>query len=75
MRAVVQKIVEAEVALFGDIPYHDYTFFLHLRPTGGGGLEHLNSTGSGFGASDFPTQTVTGDLARSSRTSSFIFGT
>jgi predicted metalloprotease with PDZ domain len=48
MRAVVQKIVEAEVALFGDIPYHDYTFFLHLRPTGGGGLEHLNSTGLGF---------------------------
>lgn len=48
MRAVVQKIVEAEVELFGDIPYHDYTFFLHLRPTGGGGLEHLNSTGLGF---------------------------
>jgi len=48
MRAVVQKIVEVEVALFGDIPYHDYTFFLHLRSTGGGGLEHLNSTGLGF---------------------------
>ena len=48
MRAEVQKIVETEVALFGEIPYHDYTFFLHLRPSGGGGLEHLNSTALGF---------------------------
>ena len=48
MKAEVQKIVEAEVALFGDIPYHDYTFILHLRPTGGGGIEHLNSTALGF---------------------------
>jgi predicted metalloprotease with PDZ domain len=48
MKAVVQKIVVAEVALFGEIPYHDYTFFLHLRPTGGGGIEHLNSTALGF---------------------------
>src|SRR5262249_38267516 len=48
MKAEVQKIVETEVALFGEIPYHDYTFFLHLRPTAGGGLEHLNSTALGF---------------------------
>jgi len=48
MRAEVQKIVETEVALFGEIPYHDYTFFLHLRQSGGGGLEHLNSTALGF---------------------------
>jgi predicted metalloprotease with PDZ domain len=48
MRTEVQKIVETEVALFGEIPYHDYTFFLHLRSTGGGGLEHLNSTALGF---------------------------
>jgi predicted metalloprotease with PDZ domain len=48
MRVEVQKIVETEVALFGEIPYHDYTFFLHLRSTGGGGLEHLNSTALGF---------------------------
>ncbi|HKS29024.1 MAG TPA: PDZ domain-containing protein [Pyrinomonadaceae bacterium] len=45
MRRDVQKIVEASVALMGgEIPYRDYTFFLHLRSTGGGGLEHLNST-------------------------------
>src|SRR5256885_14356284 len=32
----------------GEIPDHDYTFFLHLRSTGGGGLEHLNSTALGY---------------------------
>lgn len=30
--------------MMGDIPYRDYTFILHLRPTGSGGLEHFNST-------------------------------
>jgi predicted metalloprotease with PDZ domain len=44
MRRDVQKIVEAAVTIVGEIPYRDYTFFLHLRSTGGGGLEHLNST-------------------------------
>jgi predicted metalloprotease with PDZ domain len=40
----VQRVVEAEVALMGDIPYRDYTFILLLGEKGGGGLEHLNST-------------------------------
>jgi predicted metalloprotease with PDZ domain len=49
MRLDVQKIVETEVALMGgEIPYHDYTFFLHLRSNAGGGLEHLNSTALGY---------------------------
>jgi len=48
VRRDVQKIVEAETSLMGEIPYHDYTFILHLRSTGGGGLEHLNSTALGF---------------------------
>src|SRR5437667_797411 len=48
MLAGVQKIVETEVSLFSDIPYHDYTFILHLRANTGGGLEHLNSTALGF---------------------------
>ncbi|MGI8996470.1 MAG: M61 family metallopeptidase, partial [Pyrinomonadaceae bacterium] len=39
-----QKIVEASVQMMGDVPYKDYTFIIHLRATGGGGLEHLNST-------------------------------
>src|SRR5690349_23477983 len=38
MRRDVQKIVETESDLMGgEVPYHDYTFILHLR--GGGGLE------------------------------------
>jgi predicted metalloprotease with PDZ domain len=32
----------------GEIPYHDYTFILHLRSNAGGGLEHLNSTALGY---------------------------
>lgn len=49
MRADVQKIVETEVGVMGDeIPYHDYTFILHLRANAGGGLEHLNSTALGY---------------------------
>ena len=44
MRRDVQKIVEAQVAMMGDIPYRDYTFILNLRSSGSGGLEHLNST-------------------------------
>jgi len=49
MQADVKKIVEAAVELMGgEIPYRDYTFFLHLRSNTGGGLEHLNSTALGF---------------------------
>ena len=56
MLAGVQKIVETETAMFGDIPYHDYTFILHLRANTGGGLEHLNSTALGFRRSNFATE-------------------
>src|SRR5436853_47298 len=48
LRSEVQKLVAAEVSMFGEIPYHDYTFILHLRSNTGGGLEHLNSTALGF---------------------------
>jgi predicted metalloprotease with PDZ domain len=45
VRRDVRKIVETEVeTMGGEIPYHDYTFILHVHPVGGGGLEHLNST-------------------------------
>ena len=56
LRADVQKIVEAETAMFGGIPYHDYTFILHLRSNTGGGLEHLNSTALGFKRFGFATE-------------------
>jgi predicted metalloprotease with PDZ domain len=48
MKRDVQQIVESEIAMFGVIPYRDYTFILHLRVNAGGGLEHLNSTSLGF---------------------------
>ncbi|MGB7925618.1 MAG: PDZ domain-containing protein [Pyrinomonadaceae bacterium] len=44
MRNDIKKVVEAQAQMMGDIPYRDYTFILNLRPTGSGGLEHLNST-------------------------------
>jgi len=57
----VQKIVAAEVELMGgEIPYHDYTFILHLRSNAGGGLEHLNSTALGYPRFGFRTKTVEG---------------
>jgi predicted metalloprotease with PDZ domain len=39
----LQKIVRAGAALFGGLPYRDYTFFIHLAPEWGGGLEHKSS--------------------------------
>lgn len=57
MRDDVQKIVTAEVELMGgEVPYHDYTFILHLRSTGGGGLEHLNSTALGYSRFGFRSE-------------------
>ena len=49
MRLDVQKIVETQIEMMGgEIPYRDYTFILHLRSSGGGGLEHANSTALGY---------------------------
>ncbi|HEX7295706.1 MAG TPA: PDZ domain-containing protein [Pyrinomonadaceae bacterium] len=62
MRQDVQKIVETEVEIMGgEVPYHDYTFILHLR--GGGGLEHLNSTALGYPRFSFRVEA--GDRATS----------
>jgi predicted metalloprotease with PDZ domain len=38
------RIVRAEAALFGSLPYRAYTIILHLTPGGAGGLEHRDST-------------------------------
>ena len=57
MRRDVQKIVETQIEMMGgDIPYRDYTFILHLRSTGGGGLEHANSTALGYSRFGFRIQ-------------------
>lgn len=56
MKRDVQKIVETEAEMFGSIPYHDYTFILHLRGNAAGGLEHSNSTALGFQRFNFATE-------------------
>ncbi|HYH81367.1 MAG TPA: PDZ domain-containing protein, partial [Longimicrobium sp.] len=38
------RIVRAEKALFGELPYSAYTIILHLVPGGSGGLEHREGT-------------------------------
>lgn len=58
MKADVQKIVATSVELMGgEVPYHDYTFILHLRSNTGGGLEHLNSTALGYPRFGFQPET------------------
>ena len=56
MRTDVQKIVETQIEMFGNVPYRDYTFFLHLRSNIGGGIEHANSTSLGFRRFGFATE-------------------
>lgn len=41
--ADLRRIVEEEGAIFGDLPYREYLFILHLTDGPGGGLEHRGS--------------------------------
>lgn len=50
----LRKIVEASVAMMGDIPYKQYTF-IAIGP-GPGGIEHLNSTSFGFSGESIKTR-------------------
>lgn len=38
------KIIETEKGIFNHHPCKNYTFIVHNLPSGGGGLEHMNST-------------------------------
>lgn len=38
------KVIQAESAIFGGLPYDRYVFFMHVAPGLSGGTEHLNST-------------------------------
>ena len=51
--ADTRTIVETQAAMFGGLPYDDYTFIFHIAAQGTGGLEHLNSTTCGFGRNAF----------------------
>ncbi|MCA1619945.1 MAG: PDZ domain-containing protein [Acidobacteria bacterium] len=44
LRREAQRVVEAAVAVMGEIPYREYTFMLMLAAARGGGLEHANSS-------------------------------
>src|SRR3712207_3717081 len=39
-----RKVIAVAKELFGELPYDEYTFFLHVVPGEYGGLEHRNST-------------------------------
>lgn len=43
-----RRIVEAAVALFGEMPYTHYTFIVHLTHRGSSGIEHANSASLDF---------------------------
>jgi len=51
--ADTRTIVETQAAMFGGLPYRDYTFIFHISGRGTGGLEHLNSTTCGFSRTGF----------------------
>ena len=53
MMSNLKKIVEAAVAIIGDIPYKHYTF-IGIGP-GRGGIEHLNSTTISFDGNSLKT--------------------
>jgi predicted metalloprotease with PDZ domain len=40
--ADIQRVIEVEAGLFGELPYDRYLFLLHLSSQGFGGLEHRN---------------------------------
>ncbi len=44
LKTDMARIVEEETKVFGENPNKRYVFIIHNRNSGGGGLEHLNST-------------------------------
>jgi len=44
LSADMAKIVESQMSIFQDMPNKRYVFIVHNFQSGGGGLEHLNST-------------------------------
>ena len=46
MIADLRRIVTEEAAIFGQLPYREYLFIIHLSDKPGGGLEHRGSNTS-----------------------------
>lgn len=60
LKVDIAKIIAQQTAIFNDNPNKRYVFIVHNYNTGGGGIEHLNSTV--LGASRFSYGTETGYL-------------
>jgi predicted metalloprotease with PDZ domain len=50
----LKRICEYEIKLMGGAPFEHYTFILHIgRGSGGGGMEHANSTAIGIPSDEY----------------------
>jgi predicted metalloprotease with PDZ domain len=53
----IAKIIESETTVFGENPNKKYVFIIHNYESGGGGLEHLNSTVLGASRNGYTNNT------------------
>lgn len=56
LKVDMKKIIEQETAIYGENPNQHYTFIVHNYASGGGGLEHLNSTVLGAARDQYSTE-------------------
>lgn len=56
LSADMAKIVESQMSIFQDMPNKRYVFIVHNFQSGGGGLEHLNSTVLGASRDAYNTE-------------------
>lgn len=56
LKVDMAKVVEQATAIYGENPNKHYTFIVHNFSTGGGGLEHLNSTVLGASKDAYNTE-------------------
>ena len=56
LKVDMAKVVEQATAIYGENPNKHYTFIVHNFSTGGGGLEHLNSTVLGASKNGYNTE-------------------
>jgi predicted metalloprotease with PDZ domain len=54
----IQDIVEAAAAIFGKLPYKEYTFLFKVQPQTTNSVEHLNSTRITVGENDFVAESA-----------------
>jgi len=57
LKVDMAKVIEQETAIYGENPNKHYTFIVHNFASGGGGLEHLNSTVLGAAHDQYSSET------------------